>query len=260
MEGLLARVGLGHYVAKFAEEELTPELLATMSMDSLRTCLTSELALESGEADKLIAAVYDSAGGSKRKTPEASKHFSSAAQPPAEEIHIRTYNVDDEDAYEAHLQAHVIDARIHGPYGHLMPKPDSRVVPLNPEAEFDPLADPTPEEMGLSPGAPAAAPPSASAAEPTEHFARYVVAAAAVRVRAAPSLTADVLAMKTQGTMVDVDVELNGWVRECGEPYFGDQVGWLLVDGSSMNAGPLLKLVPPPVFKPFERREEAQSE
>jgi len=157
----------------------------------------------------------------------------------------------DDDGYEAHLKSNVIDARIHGPYGYLMPKSDPNVVPLNPEAEFDSVDDPfTEEELRLLAAAPTAAPPPASAPEPTLHMARYVVAAAAVRVRAAPSLTAEVLACKTQGTIVDVEAEQNGWVRESGEPYFGGKAGWLLVDGSDLNAGPLLKLVPPPVFKP----------
>lgn len=62
------------------------------------------------------------------------------------------------------------------------------------------------------------------------------------KVRTAPSLTAEVIDFKRQRQVFQAAGEQHGWVR-LAERMHG-RVGWMLIDGTSLGLGPLLKLVP----------------
>ena len=96
----------------------------------------------------------------------------------------------------------------------------------------------------------AVARPSASTAagslEPSEPLrltrAFYQVIPAVIKVRAGPSLAADVRGMHKSGSVCECDAIQGGWVRLAADQQHGS--GWMLIDGNALGLGPLLKPVP----------------
>lgn len=92
------------------------------------------------------------------------------------------------------------------------------------------------------PRAPTMAPPSPGALQPL-HAAWFEVVVSIVKVRAAPSLAADVLSSRRQGAVFEADAQQGGWVR-LKERLDLAREAWILVDGASLGMGPLLRPVP----------------
>lgn len=67
----------------------------------------------------------------------------------------------------------------------------------------------------------------------------YEVIIATIKVRAAPSTSADVLTHHKARTVIECDAEHAGWVRLA--QLVEGRRGWMLVDGSALGLGPLLR-------------------
>ena len=166
---------------------------------------------------------------------------------------------------------HVIDARVHGPYGFLLEEKQrlETLVRWSPEADFglephleaaepgptDPISDPISSARAHAIESPHEASGIETARTAPEHdsaverpFAKYEVLFGPVRVHEAPSLHSDVLDFRRQGEVLDVDLRQDGWVRLSGTDYFGGKRGWLLISGDQIGLGLLLKELCPPRF------------
>lgn len=128
----------------------------------------------------------------------------------------------------------------------LLEKPDNRAK----EARSAPAPSPAPAQTPVERVQIAVARPSASAAtgslEPSEPLrltrAFYQVISSVIKVRAGPSLSADVLGMHKSGSVCECDAIQGGWVRQADNQQHGS--GWMLIDGNPLGLGPLLKPVP----------------
>ena len=77
--------------------------------------------------------------------------------------------------------------------------------------------------------------------EPESNLTTFEVLLSQVVVRAEPSTTANALGMRRKGDTIVAEAVVNGWAQLCDG-------GWMLIDGSSMGVGMLLRevSVPPP--------------
>jgi hypothetical protein len=106
-----------------------------------------------------------------------------------------------------------------------------------------------PSAAATSAAAPSASAPSAATPSAAPHrlpptpVATYRVIPGFVNVRAEPSVKARILARRFQGEAFEAVEERAGWVRDSAS-YGSVDVGWLLVDGSSLGVGLLLERVP----------------
>ena len=92
------------------------------------------------------------------------------------------------------------------------------------------------------PAAPLPAAPPAVAADLVLGKTYHEVVPENIKVRAAPSLDADVLAYRRRREVIECDAQQGGWVR-LAERFTG-QAGWMLIDGRALGLGELLRRVP----------------
>ena len=84
--------------------------------------------------------------------------------------------------------------------------------------------------------------PPVTFGQPSAAIGYFEVVCSAVKVRSMPSPTADVINYKKQRAIIETDTEQNGFVRLAER--FGSKEQWIMVDGTPLGLGLLLKRVP----------------
>jgi len=245
---ILPRLGLEFYREKFCDEELTTELLTSMDREMLCESMVDEIGMTAAEAEKLANAILGVVGDEDDDDELAIEDNVAAGSDDNDGPTMEENDEDDDD------------------------DDDGPMIEANDSTNWPPTHAPAPAPTSV--GTRLAGPPSQAAKSTisgwTASYSKwdhldpdasdeedvdgmvaergeYEVNISHIKVRVAPSTSAEIVDYKAKGTRWVTDATCHGWVRiraRLEKKHNGrNPKGWMLIDGKSLGLGMLLKRI-----------------